>query len=118
MINTDTGISADMSKEQRRNLSLFYLDRIRTYLVPIPKDTILSNQFLETYYGPDFLHLVYSPRAHVPSFWRTEEDWESQTLPHLYRIADFLAMAAASWHDVNIFIASLFAGFQGYAVRW
>ncbi|PSR70906.1 hypothetical protein PHLCEN_2v13220 [Hermanssonia centrifuga] len=27
-------------------------------------------------------------------------------------------MAAASWHDVNIHIATLLAGFHGYTVRW
>ncbi|PSS22611.1 hypothetical protein PHLCEN_2v3086 [Hermanssonia centrifuga] len=118
IIDAETGIWLDESKEQKRNLGLLYLDHLRTYLVPIPKDIVLSNQFLETYHGPDFLHLVHSPRAYIPISCSTEEDWESNTLPHLYRVADFLAMAAASWHDVNIFIATLLAGFHGYIVRW
>ncbi|PSS29555.1 hypothetical protein PHLCEN_2v2954 [Hermanssonia centrifuga] len=117
IIETKTGIWADEAKEQKRNLGLLYLDRLRTYLVPIPKEAVLHNQFLETYYGPDFLHLVHSPRAHVATRCAAE-DLESNTLPHLYRVADFLAMAAASWHDVNIFIATLLAGFHGYSVRW
>ncbi len=109
---------ADESKEQKQNLSFLYLDHLRTHLVPIPKKIIMDNQLLETYYGPNFLHLFHSPRAYILSSWCTKRNRESNTLPHLYRIADFLAMAAASWHDVNIHIATLLAGFHGYTVRW